>query len=285
MKKLSFHCAALAVLAFTLAAHAAVPGPVLNNTEGGWAVFGLQIQALTNTTLVSARFPNQGFGSTVALKSSADQTLFTTNIPPMVTNPVISINVPLVAGQTYRLVGLTANNNMWANFNSFPVSDGTISVISSWGDTSPGPGSQQTGFWASFNDITTGNSQVCGNGIVQGNEQCDDGNMSNNDACTNTCMNAVCGDGFVRTNFEQCDDGNMSNNDACKNNCQPNVCGDGIVNVGVEQCDDGNMLNTVRVQRSRAVRRRQHVEQRCLHDQLHTERVRRRDRQRRRGAV
>jgi cysteine-rich repeat protein len=31
----------------------------------------------------------------------------------------------------------------------------------------------------------------CGNGVKEGLEQCDDGNMNNTDACTNTCMNGV----------------------------------------------------------------------------------------------
>ena len=31
----------------------------------------------------------------------------------------------------------------------------------------------------------------CGNGVREGLEQCDDGNMVNNDACTNNCMNGV----------------------------------------------------------------------------------------------
>ena len=31
----------------------------------------------------------------------------------------------------------------------------------------------------------------CGNGVKEGTEQCDDGNLVNNDACTNNCMNGV----------------------------------------------------------------------------------------------
>ena len=38
---------------------------------------------------------------------------------------------------------------MWANFNSFPVGNAEITVLSSYGDGGP-----QTYFWASFNDIT-----------------------------------------------------------------------------------------------------------------------------------
>jgi cysteine-rich repeat protein len=51
--------------------------------------------------------------------------------------------------------------------------------------------------------------------------------------CINTCKNAKCGDGKVQGGVEQCDDGNMVDNDACSNTCKtglglrPNVmvCG------------------------------------------------------------
>ncbi|HEY0255430.1 MAG TPA: Ig-like domain-containing protein, partial [Kofleriaceae bacterium] len=56
--------------------------------------------------------------------------------------------------------------------------------------------------------------QTCGDGIVQGAEQCDDGNKNNADACLNNCMTATCGDGVVGPG-EECDDGNQSNSDAC----------------------------------------------------------------------
>jgi cysteine-rich repeat protein len=81
----------------------------------------------------------------------------------------------------------------------------------------------------------------CGNGVVEGGEECDDGNQANNDSCTNACANAVCGDQIVGPG-EQCDDGNQVNNDGCSNACQLPACGDGIVQAG-EQCDDGNNLN------------------------------------------
>ena len=38
----------------------------------------------------------------------------------------------------------------------------------------------------------------CGNGTAEGNEECDDGNLSNTDDCTNACTQAACGDGFVQ---------------------------------------------------------------------------------------
>lgn len=83
------------------------------------------------------------------------------------------------------------------------------------------------------NDCTQG----CGNGIVNTGETCDDGNLNDNDDCSNNCT-AGCGNGIVNTG-ETCDDGNLNDNDDCSNNCTAG-CGNGIVNTG-ETCDDGNL--------------------------------------------
>jgi cysteine-rich repeat protein len=84
----------------------------------------------------------------------------------------------------------------------------------------------------------------CGDGTVNGMEQCDDANMDNTDNCLSTCVFASCGDGFVHAGVETCDDGNTSNTDACLDTCLPATCGDGFVYAGMEACDDGNMDNT-----------------------------------------
>ena len=84
---------------------------------------------------------------------------------------------------------------------------------------------------------------TCGDGVEDPGEDCDDGNTSNNDACTNTCESAYCGDGFVETGSEDCDDGNSIDNDGCDSNCQPSAvtpsCGNGIQE-GSEECDNGS---------------------------------------------
>ncbi|TPV94268.1 MAG: hypothetical protein B7733_16310 [Myxococcales bacterium FL481] len=85
----------------------------------------------------------------------------------------------------------------------------------------------------------------CGNGVVESGEQCDDGNDSNMDSCTNACELPRCGDGYYQNGAgEQCDDGNNSNGDACTNECKAAQCGDGFVRSGVEECDDGNVDNS-----------------------------------------
>ena len=71
-----------------------------------------------------------------------------------------------------------------------------------------------------------------------------------NDACTNDCTQARCGDGIRRIDllptdagYEACDDRNTINDDECTNDCTVPVCGDGIVQDG-EVCDDGNLDDT-----------------------------------------
>lgn len=89
-----------------------------------------------------------------------------------------------------------------------------------------------------------GGGPVCGNGVVEPGEECDDGNAVDDDGCSNACEAQVfCGNGVLDPG-EHCDDGNVEVNDACPSGpngtCMPASCGDGFVFTGVEQCDDGN---------------------------------------------
>ena len=109
---------------------------------------------------------------------------------------------------------------------------------------------------------------LCGDGLVRqglalgepGYEGCDDGNLSNTDGCSNGCVSARCGDGFIRNDldpmvagfdspYENCEDGNLVDDDACTNLCQRARCGDGVLRSGLqagdsgfEACDDGNLV-------------------------------------------
>ncbi|MFW5702713.1 MAG: DUF4215 domain-containing protein, partial [Candidatus Dojkabacteria bacterium] len=55
---------------------------------------------------------------------------------------------------------------------------------------------------------------VCGNGIVEGSELCDDGNTDNLDGCSVTCSTPVCGNGILELG-EECEGGN-----SCDSNCR-----------------------------------------------------------------
>ncbi|MBA3546772.1 MAG: DUF4215 domain-containing protein [Nannocystis sp.] len=89
-------------------------------------------------------------------------------------------------------------------------------------------------------DPTTGSVTRCGDGIVDPDEGCDDGNVDNTDYCLGSCELAICGDSYVFAGQEACDDGNASDDDSCIAGCYLASCGDGNLYAGVEQCDDGN---------------------------------------------
>ncbi|RMD51147.1 DUF4215 domain-containing protein [Candidatus Parcubacteria bacterium] len=91
----------------------------------------------------------------------------------------------------------------------------------------------------------------CGDGVVDDDEECDDGNSDNTDSCTNECTLNVCGDGYVYEGEEQCDEGELngvacdSEYDStctyCSDTCikvtnSGDYCGDGEIN-GDELCD------------------------------------------------
>jgi cysteine-rich repeat protein len=59
---------------------------------------------------------------------------------------------------------------------------------------------------------------VCGNGVRQAGEACDDGNQIDEDGCTNACTLPTCGDGIAQAG-EECDDGNASDDDRCTKKC------------------------------------------------------------------
>ena len=66
----------------------------------------------------------------------------------------------------------------------------------------------------------------CGDGIKEGIEKCDDGNILDGDGCSSTCQtessstpsNPVCGDG-KKEGSEACDDGNKTDGDGCSATC------------------------------------------------------------------
>ena len=90
----------------------------------------------------------------------------------------------------------------------------------------------------------------CGDNVAQptnGNnvsEQCDDGNNTNGDGCDASCQNEsqpVCGNGMVESG-EQCDDLNLPTA-TCDASCMiigGPICGNGVVESG-EQCDNLNL--------------------------------------------
>jgi cysteine-rich repeat protein len=68
--------------------------------------------------------------------------------------------------------------------------------------------------------VPGGSSTVlCGNGMIDSGEQCDDGNCIPNDACSDKCLNPFCGDKIVQAG-EDCDDGQNEVGDMCPDDCK-----------------------------------------------------------------
>ena len=108
-------------------------------------------------------------------------------------------------------------------------------------------------------------ADLCGNGIIESGETCDDDNATPGDGCNASCAvevgflcsgepsscSEICGDGLV-VGSETCDDGGTTPGDGCSASCaveagyqcagQPSICGgicgDGLIR-GAEACDDG----------------------------------------------
>jgi len=92
-------------------------------------------------------------------------------------------------------------------------------------------------------DVGPDAGAICGDGVVDDGEECDDGEANGDapDACREDCTLPFCGDGIVDSE-EGCDEGDGNSDDApdaCRTDCQPAFCGDGVVDAG-EDCDDGN---------------------------------------------
>jgi len=89
-----------------------------------------------------------------------------------------------------------------------------------------------------------GAAPVCGDGVVDAGEVCDDGNNTLTDGCPDgpggSCLPATCGDGFLFIGNENCDTGA---DPYCHGGCQAR-CGDGVVDgIFGETCDDGNNVD------------------------------------------
>ncbi len=72
----------------------------------------------------------------------------------------------------------------------------------------------------------------CGDGILDPDETCDDGNISSADGCLADCTPASCGDGVVWVGAEECDDGEDNDGKSptgCRLDCRAPACGDGAI--------------------------------------------------------
>jgi len=88
---------------------------------------------------------------------------------------------------------------------------------------------------------------ICGDGLVVGDEVCDDGNTIRCDGCSADCRSTEgCGNSIVECN-EECDQGSANSlapNVDCRPDCRRQRCGDGIFdNLSGEDCDGAPPVN------------------------------------------
>ncbi len=155
-----------------------------------------------------------------------------------------------------------------------PALNGNDGLIDDFGN--PGNGNSECVGAGCF-DGGLGLSQ-CGNGALNAEELCDDGNTTQGDGCNGVCnpepnfacsqageacqSTIACGDGAIG-GVEACDDGDTAAGDGCSATCSGEdgfscttgdngasvcvpdeevACGDGKVSGSTEQCDDGDEL-------------------------------------------
>ncbi|MBI3784797.1 MAG: DUF4215 domain-containing protein [Deltaproteobacteria bacterium] len=179
----------------------------------------------------------------------------------------------VLAGTANGLVALaryTANGQLDTSFGSAGIVTTSIGT-----NLSLAAASLQNGKLVVAGNANVGGRQVtylarynlgCGDGALDPGESCDDGNVTNNDGCSNACSTEsgwacptpgspctpICGDSLVKGS-EQCDDGGTASGDGCSSTCQVEtgyscppaggscsaICGDGLVRFP-ESCDDLN---------------------------------------------
>ncbi|MEZ4379840.1 MAG: hypothetical protein R3A79_00725 [Nannocystaceae bacterium] len=110
----------------------------------------------------------------------------------------------------------------------------SVADVSTSGETTGETSAETT---AETTSETTGS--LCGNGMVDAGESCDDGaaNGTPDSLCLTSCEPSACGDGVVSLG-EDCDEGdaNGTASSTCSSWCEPAVCGDGEITMG-EECD------------------------------------------------
>jgi cysteine-rich repeat protein len=151
------------------------------------------------------------------------------------------------------------------------TTDDTTSGVDTSGTGSSG-GESSSDDSPAESSSSEGASGVCGNGVVEGGEDCDDSGQSatcdvdctvaecgddtlnvmagetcdeggESFSCDVDCTLPVCGDGLVNASHDEiCDEGGSTA--TCDDDCTPPLCGDGTQNLAVlETCDDGNNLS------------------------------------------
>lgn len=170
----------------------------------------------------------------------------------------------LASGFTLTLAGcfsptgsVTSSTDSDANTTAAPTTGATTAMSATTGTSDPSQSAGTTASDTTLADTTASSDQsttttgtttdlaVCGDGVLQAGEACDDGPANGaTQPCRSDCSLALCGDANICaecTPAELCDDGNQIDDDACDLECQPTPCGNGALDAD-EECDDNNQI-------------------------------------------
>lgn len=125
-------------------------GPTLPNTTGGWANSGMQFEALTNITLTSFVYNNQGMADTIEIRSTTRGLLDTISTPAGQNAFVVQGSWDFDAGEVIRVTAAHDSNGRWVSYSSYPTANSHISVQ---GVTQNG--TLHTSWWFHFTDLQT----------------------------------------------------------------------------------------------------------------------------------
>ena len=165
--------------------------------------------------------------------------LWTTGCPPVVDG----VEPGTGAGSTFT----TEDTGGGPGGSTSPPTSSTTSTTTTGATPTSGDTPDTTsGTTGDANSTGDAPASVCGNGIVEEPEACDDGFSGNKpeNICTESCEAAACGDGHVQVdNAEACDDGALNvelpGYGQCSTAClRGGHCGDGLVQAADgEECE------------------------------------------------
>lgn len=143
---------------------------------------------------------------------------WTINPSPLLTDQILYIRRDGDPGPySTQTVGLINSMRVNSLVNGVLYHFTIVSVDSLARTSSPGASDSARPFGTS-NPPTS----FCGDGVVDGGEECDDGNVTSGDGCTASCLIEVpdnCGNGVIE-GIEECDDNNNISGDGCSIICE-----------------------------------------------------------------
>ncbi|MCB9565815.1 MAG: hypothetical protein H6710_01080 [Myxococcales bacterium] len=202
----------------------------------GRAMGGTHLRSLAAAALLVAACSSDDTANTDSNSASESATGSATNPTASTTNSSASATNSTSAGSgsdsatgTSDGTGSTSDASASASASASATETGSGSTAASASDTNP----------STSTSGTTGEPAVCGDGVVEGAEECDDGNDVDTDDCLSTCVAASCGDGFVWDGVEECDDADNIDKNLCSNACTKVLCKD------QDKGDMGNVLSYI----------------------------------------